>query len=178
MQVLLGRLAVDDVDHDLAWVESIDAGVPGLQFLLRGVVDTLSGMFAAQEAGLQREVAVKLHEPALYLRHVQPLVDGHIDAAHHLIGAGIQLEDTVVAAAQCLYYVRSAQLGGVAQYANLSLRLIAVAQSQRIIDDTGKIGMQGRFSVAGESDDVQPGAFGSQSLEFLLQGLVYLTASR
>ena len=96
-EVLLRRLAVDDIDHDLFRPHPVNSPVPRVEFVGRGVVDNHSVMFSPEKTGLEREVPVERFEPSDELLDGELCVHGAVDAAHHLIRAGVEFEDSVVA---------------------------------------------------------------------------------
>ena len=66
------------------------------------------------------------------------------------------------------------QIGGIAQHRHLGLRGVQVAQPQRIVDDAGKVGVPGRFAVAGKGKHIGMHTLGFHLLQFLFQGLCHL----
>ena len=54
-------------------------------------------MFAAQETGLQCEVAVELFEPSDESSHSQMFIDRQVYTSHHRVGSCIEFENAVVA---------------------------------------------------------------------------------
>ena len=112
--MLLGRLAIDDIDHDLLGMQGIDRLVPCRQFFGRGIIDSLPVVLALEEAGLQGKIAVEDLQPIHDLLDREVRVHRQVDAPHHLVCSGIEFEDPIIAQPQGLNDIGSAELGRVA----------------------------------------------------------------
>lgn len=112
--MLLGRLAVNDIDHDLLGMQGIDRLVPCRQFFGRGIIDSLPVVLALEETGLQGKITLKGPEPFHDLLDREVRIYRQVDAPHHLVCSGIEFEDPLIAQPQGLNDIGSAELGRVA----------------------------------------------------------------
>ena len=68
-------------------------------------------------------------------------------------------------------HVGAVRQRGVGEHRHLSLGVISIAQTYRILDDMEEVGMRGRLTIARESDHVEFRTCRVHLLQFRLQTL-------
>ena len=169
-QALSGRLTVDGVDHHLLWGDGFHGFEPGIDIFVACVINGFALAFTAHEHGLDDHVAMKGLET----------VDDQIDIVStvrmiYLINIGgidsVEFQDVVIHLHEGIMYLLTVDHRGIAEYGDLSLRTVLVAQTDGVGDDLGEVGMTGRFAIACKSEDIGQLAVGHHLLEFGFQFL-------
>jgi len=172
-QALSGRLTVDGVDHHLLWGDGFHGFEPGIDIFVACVINGFALAFTAHEHGLDDHVAMEGLEA----------VDDQIDIVGavrmiYLINIGgidsVEFQDVVIHLHEGIMYLLTVDHRGIAEYGDLSLRTVLVAQTDGVGDDLGEVGMTGRFAVACKGEDIGQLTVGHHLLEFGFQFLRHL----
>ena len=157
---LAGGVAVERVDHHLPRTDFVDQLQPRRDLLFGGVVDGLAIARSPQEHRLQDHLPLE----AFHLLDDAPDGVGRVlrvvHPPHRLVERRVEFEDVVVHAQQGLADAVAVDLRGVGEHRDFRRGAQRVAQGQRVADDGFEFGVQGRFAVAGEGDDIGRGAVG------------------
>ena len=127
---------------------------PGLGVFVAGVVDGFSLVFSVEEHGLDYALVGKQGEAGYDVFYVVGGAEWLIYEADVLGRHGVEFLYVVVYAQQGVEHVLTVELGGVAEYADFCLGEVFIAQGDGVVYDSGKVGVEGWFSVSGEGDDV------------------------
>ena len=124
---------------------------PGIDIFVACVINGFALAFTAHEHGLDDHVAMEGLEA----------VDDQIDIVGavrmiYLINIGgidsVEFQDVVIHLHEGIMYLLTVDHRGIAEYGDLSLRTVLVAQTDGVGDDLGEVGMTGRFAVACKSE--------------------------
>ena len=176
-QSLGRRLTVDGVDHHLLGADILDGLEPGADVSLTGVIDALTVTFTPHEHGLDDEVAVEgLHPFDDCLDVVGAVRVIHLINIYRI--DGVELQYVVIDAHESIVNLLAMDHGGVAEYGDLGLRTVLVAQTDGVGDDLGKVRVAGRLAVAGEGQHVGQLALCLHGLQLLFQFQCHLFSCR
>ena len=79
---------------------------------------------------------------------------------------GVEFQDIIIYPHQGIVYLLAVDHRGVAEYGDLRLRTVLVAQTDRIADDLCKMRMTGGLTVAGKGEDIGQLTVGNHLLQF------------
>ena len=91
---------------------------------------------------------------------------------------GVELQDVVVNTHQGIVDLWAMSHRGIAEYADLCIRTVLVAQADGVVDNLGKVGVAGRLAIAGKGEYVGQLLVGNHLLQLLFQLLSYQLARR
>ena len=170
-QTLGGCLTVDGVDHHLLGGDGLDGFKPGSHIFLTRVIYAIT----PHKHRLDDKVSVKCLHPFDNLVDIIVAV-----GAVHLINIyrvdGVEFLNVVIHPHQGIVYGLTVYHRGIAQYGDLRLRTVLVAQADGVTDDLREMGVTGRFAVAGKGQHVGQLAVGDHLTEFLFESGGYLFA--
>ena len=79
---------------------------------------------------------------------------------------GVEFQDIIIYPHQGIVYLLAVDHRGIAEYGDLCLRTVLVAQTDRIADDLCKMRMTGGLTVAGKGEDIGQLTVGNHLLQF------------
>ena len=170
-QALRRGLSVDGVDHHLLRGDGLHRFEPGVDIFVACVINGFAVAFSAHEHGLNDHMALESLEA----------VDDEIDIVSavrviHLINIcgiyGVEFQDVIIHLHEGIVYLGTVDHCAVAEYGDLGLRTVLVAQTDGVGDDLCKMRMTGGLAIAGKGEDIGQLTAGYHLLElgFELQG--------
>ena len=172
-QSLGGRLTVDGVDHHLLRSDGLDGFKPGVDVCVACVINGFALTFTAHEHRLDDHVTME------GLEAVDDLIDiiGAVRVIYliNISGIdGVEFQDVVIHLHERVVYLWTVDHRGIAEYGDLRLRTVLVAQTDGVGDDLCEVGMTGGFAVACKGEDIGQLTVGHHLLEFGFQFLRHL----
>ena len=163
-QPLSGCLAVDGVDHHLLRGDGLHRFEPGVDVFVTCIINGFALACAAHKHRLDDDMTVK------GLETVDDQVDivGAVGVVHlvYIYGInGVELQDVVIHLHEGIMYLRAVDHRAVAEYGDLRLRTVLVAQTDGVSDDLCKMGMTGGLAIAGKGEDIWQLTIGNHLLE-------------
>ena len=176
LQIVRRCFTIYRIYHHLTRCYALHGIEPRVYILGRGIVYRHAfGIGASHKHGLHHTMPLK--GPHALDEFVQVIVahgavyPGYIGHVHR-----IELHDIVVYPLQRLKHLWPIDARGIGEHTHLGMGEIAVAQLQRIIYDSRKVGVRRRLTVSRECQHIGCHALGLHLHQFLFQCFCYLMA--
>lgn len=178
-QVVVGRLAVDGVDHYFLGGNGLHGGQPWRHIVVAGIVNidlfALSiGRIAFHEHSLDNDVPVEKLHVLNHLLHIIARLGGAVNGQDVIGVHRVELQDVVVHFHQSTPRLLMPDEGRVAQYADLGAGAPLVAQLDCVVDDFGEMRVARWLAVAGKCQHVRVLAVVVHLDELSFQGIGHL----
>ena len=147
-------LAVDGVNHHLTWRDAFQGGEPWQHVVVGGVVYVAAVGHAFHKHRLYHHMAFEAPQQFYNLFHVVAPLSRAVHTSDIVGVHGVEFLDVVVYFHQGFPHLVVVDERGVAQHRHLRRWSKLVAQFYGVVDDTGKVGVGRRLSVAGESQHI------------------------
>ena len=177
-EVLVGRFAVDGVDHYHAWLYFFHRFEPWVYEVIARIIYVLSFHFATHKHGLNDAMTVEQLHIINDFTHIIGRAYRAVNERNVFWIDGVELQNVVVHEHQCLSYVLMTYHRSVAEHGDFSVREIGIADADGVLDDVEEVWMCGRLTVSCKCKDVGCRTLLLHFLEFSLQSLCHDFACR
>ena len=143
---MVGRFAVDGVDHHLLWLDFFDSFKPWQHIFIARIVHILPIHGSFHEHCLHNDMPIESLECFDHLFNIIR-IQRAIDELYIFQIDSVELEDIVIYKHESFADIGTRRQRGITQHTHLCFRTKTIAQRDGILYDTQKVGVGGRFSV-------------------------------